>query len=109
MTVLTSGGAGGKTVQLVSSTMMAAASAPGGHHQQQQMVLLQQPTAGLAHSDGPVTSDAALAQLAAEAGLLEEGGQAADHHQLSEVWGSRINLFMFRKIQNVFNPRSILV
>ena len=94
MTVLTSGGAGGKTVQLVSSTTgqpltMMTASASGGHHQQQ-MVLLQQPTASLAHSDGPVTSDAALAQLAAEAGLLEEGGQAAaEQHQLTEVGQSR--------------------
>ena len=40
----------------------------------QQMVVMQhgsQPTASLTASDGPVTSDAALAQLAAEAGLLE--------------------------------------
>merc|ERR1719203_2206054 len=64
VTVLTGGGVGaGKTVQLVSG-------AGGG----QPMVVVQSgatPTASLTASDGPVTSDAALAQLAAEAGLME--------------------------------------
>ena len=67
VTVLTSGAAAGKTVQLVGGGMGGAG----------QMVVMQQggpaPTASLAAEPGPVTSDAALAQLAAEAGLLEGG------------------------------------
>ena len=96
VTVLTSGAAsqmGGKTVQLVSAggqQMVMSSGGPvvmsGGQQVVmsgaggQQMVVMQggQPTAsvgGASTSDGPVTSDAALAQLAAEAGLLEgEGG-----------------------------------
>ena len=96
VTVLTSGAAsqmGGKTVQLVSAGGQQMVMSSGGQQvmmsggQQvvmsgaggQQMVVMQggQPTAsvGATTSDGPVTSDAALAQLAAEAGLLEgEGG-----------------------------------
>ena len=95
VTVLTSGAAsqmGGKTVQLVSAGGQQMVMSSGGQvmmsgGQQvvmsgaggQQMVVMQggQPTAsvGATTSDGPVTSDAALAQLAAEAGLLEvEGG-----------------------------------
>jgi len=96
VTVLTSGAAsqmGGKTVQLVSAGGQQVVMSSGGQQvvmsggQQvvmsgsagQQMVVMQggQPTAsvGATTSDGPVTSDAALAQLAAEAGLLEgEGG-----------------------------------
>merc|ERR1719450_947717 len=92
VTVLTSGAAsqmGGKTVQLVSAGGQQMVMSSGGQQvmmsggQQvvmsgaggQQMVVMQggQPTAsvGATTSDGPVTSDAALAQLAAEAGLLE--------------------------------------
>ena len=90
MTVLTSGAGGGgpgKTVQLVSGAHQLVNSA--GQQQQaqqvvmggtsgQQMVVMQQgvqPTASVTSSDGPVTSDAALAQLAAEAGLLEGEGE----------------------------------
>merc|ERR1719239_1682949 len=75
--------AGGAGQQLVSSGQQLATA--GGGQQVlmssggQQMVVMQQaggasqpPTAShLSASDGPVTSDAALAQLAAEAGLLE--------------------------------------
>ena len=90
MTVLTSGSAGGqgKTVQLVSGGQHLVSSGQQlvtstqqllGSGQQlvmsggQQMVLMQgaQPTASVTSCDGPVTSDAALAQLAAEAGLME--------------------------------------
>ena len=95
VTLLTSGAAsqmGGKTMQLVSAGGQQMVMSSGGQvmmsgGQQvvmsgaggQQMVVMQggQPTAsvGATTSDGPVTSDAALAQLAAEAGLLEgEGG-----------------------------------
>merc|ERR1711923_248768 len=61
---------------VMSGGQQVVMSGAGG----QQMVVMQggQPTAsvgGASTSDGPVTSDAALAQLAAEAGLLEgEGG-----------------------------------
>ena len=96
--VLTSaagGQMGGKAVQLVSS------GAPGGQGQQLvmtgaggQMVMMQGgqgPTASMTSvsgmpSDGPVTSDAALAQLAAEAGLLEgeQEGQVLLQEDLSQ-------------------------
>jgi len=89
--VLTSGAAtqiGGKTVQLVSASGQQMVMSSGGQvmvsgGQQvvmsgsggQQMVVMQggQQTAsvGANTSDGPVTSDAALAQLAAECGVLE--------------------------------------
>merc|ERR1719291_1002905 len=62
VTVLTSGAQqlGGKTVQLVSQ-------GGGG----QPMVVMQGGQRQQAEAAAPVTSDAALAQLAAEAGLLE--------------------------------------
>ena len=81
------GGVGGKAVQLVTSgggggggqLMMGS----GG-----QVVMVQgaQPTASTMSSassvgDGPVTSDAALAQLAAEAGLLEGEQEGVLHLQ----------------------------
>merc|ERR1719232_235410 len=79
VTVLTSGAAAGqlgaKTVQLVS-----AGQQPGQQVVQmaggQPMVVMQSQAASATASSGPVTSDAALAQLAAEAGLLE--GESGD-------------------------------
>merc|ERR1719356_1820808 len=86
--VLTSaaGGVGGKAVQLVTSGGGGAGGqlvmGSGG-----QVVMVQgaQPTASTMSSassvgDGPVTSDAALAQLAAEAGLLEGEQEAGVLH-----------------------------
>ena len=58
---------------------MVVLQQPISQLQQQQQQHLQ-PTASLTHSDGPVTSDAALAQLAAEAGLLEEAAGGIQHH-----------------------------
>jgi len=56
------GGGGGQVMVSGSGQQMVVMSAPGS-----------QPTASVSGSaDGPVTSDAALAQLAAEAGLLEQ-------------------------------------
>ena len=73
VTVLTSGAAAGKTVQLVSGggQMMMA----GG----QQMVVMQGQNQAQS-GDAPVSNENALAQLAAEAGLLESGeaGEAAE-------------------------------
>merc|ERR1719244_1524193 len=87
--VLTSaaGGVGGKAVQLVTSGGGGAGGqlvmGSGG-----QVVMVQgaQPTASTMSSassvgDGPVTSDAALAQLAAEAGLLEGEQEGVLHLQ----------------------------
>jgi len=81
---------GGKTVQLVTSGAMQGMqgqqlvmAGSGG-----QMVMVQgQPTASMSSvssvGEGPVTSDAALAQLAAEAGLLEgeQDGQVLQLHE----------------------------
>ena len=76
VTVLTSGAAAGKTVQLVSGV-----SGSGGQQVMmaggQQMVVMQGQAAAQT-GDGPVSSEAALAQLAAEAGLLEAGGEAGE-------------------------------
>ena len=80
------GGVGGKAVQLVTSGGGGAGGqlvmGSGG-----QVVMVQgaQPTASTMSSassvgDGPVTSDAALAQLAAEAGLLEGEQEAGVLH-----------------------------
>jgi len=106
VTVLTSAAAsqlGGKTVQLVSGAnagqvVMAGQpvvmSAAGG----QPMVVMQgggaQPTASVAaatRQDAPVTSDAALAQLAAEAGLMEEGGEAGDAGAQEDLAGGQLD------------------
>ena len=58
----------------------------------QQMVVMQgaAPTASLTASDGPVTSDAALAQLAAEAGLLEGEGEGVTLMQGGQVDGGMV-------------------
>ena len=82
VTVLTSWAGsqiGGKTVQLVSGGNMAGQvvmSRTGG----QQMVVVGKPTASVptTNSDGPVTSDTAIAQLAAEAGLLDGEQEGVD-------------------------------
>ena len=57
-----------------------------------QMVVMQgaPPTASLTASDGPVTSDAALAQLAAEAGLLEGEGEGVTLMQGGQVDGGLV-------------------
>jgi len=53
------------------------------------MVVMQgsQPTASVTTNDGPVTSDAALAQLAAEAGLLEGEGETVSLLPAGSVGG----------------------
>ena len=101
MTVLTSGTANnqGKTVQLESGTAAQQYVSSAGHQfiasgqqvvmsgGQRMQVMQGQPTASLTSSDGPVTSDATLAQLAAEAGQLEGEGEGVSMLLDCEVGG----------------------
>ncbi|XP_057319898.1 host cell factor [Microplitis mediator] len=75
LTLQMSGGIGGKTVTLVpTSSSIVSTMAAGDAFDTSKMLFVpqKQPSASLAStSDGPATTDAALAALAAEAGLID--------------------------------------
>ncbi|CAD6244143.1 GSCOCG00013267001-RA-CDS [Cotesia congregata] len=74
VTLQMSGGIGGKTVTLVPTTSSIVSTGAGDSFDTSKMLFMpqKQPSASLAStSDGPATTDAALAALAAEAGLID--------------------------------------